>query len=173
MPARPILGLFPLLLVLATAAVGRAQDAVRYYEQDGVTYCETKRTVHRPISETHYEDQQRTAYVEQYQTQMQAVPRTYSVPVTEYIWEPYWVNRWNPFAQKYIAYRYVPRVRWETRTDTVQIPSTVRTLAPLQQTVKVPVTTQRMADEEQISRVAVSIRLNCLVSGRRSSVQPV
>ncbi len=119
-----------------------------------------KRVVQRPISETHYENQQRTAYVEQYKTVVQPVPQTYQVPVTQFAWEPYWANRWNPFGQPYIAYRYVPRIHWETRNNTLQIPTIVREVVPTQQTVAVPITTQRMAEEQQISRVAVSITPN-------------
>ena len=37
--------------------------------------------------------------------------KTYQVPVTEYVWEAFWANRWNPFEEPYIAYRMVPRVR--------------------------------------------------------------
>ena len=51
--------------------------------------------------------------------------RLVQVQVTEYEWEAYWVNRWNPFATPYIAYRLVPRTRAELRTETVTDDQTV------------------------------------------------
>jgi len=150
--------LLPLtLLAVWLPAVARADD-VRYYDQDGVTYCETRQVIQRPVSETHYEDQQRTIYVEQYKTQMQSVPRTYQVPVTTYTLQTYWVNRWNPFVEPTQASRYVPQVHWETRTDTVQVPVVVREVVPQQQTVKMPITTQRTVAEEHIHRVPMAVK---------------
>ena len=103
--------LFSTLAILAV--VGRADD-VKFYEQNGVTYQETHQVVQRPISETHYQDQQRTVYVEQYKTQNQPLQQTFQTPVTVYTMETYWVNRWNPFSEPYLAYRYVPHTHWET-----------------------------------------------------------
>ena len=144
-------------LPLVMPLVGRADD-VKYTEKDGVTYCETTRTVHRPISETHYEDRQQTVYTEQLQTQIQTTQRVVQVPVWDYVSEPYLANRWNPFGTPYLAYRTVPRLRWEARTQQVQTPVVQRQVVPLQQTVKVPVTTQRFVDEQQYSKVAVAVK---------------
>ena len=151
-----LVSLLPAALRLISPQAARADD-VRYYTQDGVNYCETRQVIQRPVVETHYEDQQRTVYVEQYKTQMQSVTRTYQVPVTTYAPEVYWVNRWNPFAEPYQATRYVPQTHWETRTDTVQVPTLVREVVPQQQTVKMPITTQRTVNEEHIARVPVSV----------------
>jgi hypothetical protein len=52
----------------------------------------------------------------------------------------------------------VPRVRWETHTDPVQIPVVQRQVVPQTMTVKVPVTTQRFVAEEHTSKVAVAIK---------------
>ncbi len=150
-------GALLLALPLCWPLVGRADD-VKYYDKDGVTYCETTRTVHRPIVETHYVDQQQTVYTEQLQTQIQTSQRIVQVPVWEYVSEPYWVNRWNPFATPYLAYRTVPRLRWESRTQQVQTPVVQRQVIPQQRTVKVPITTQRFVDDQQISRVAVAVK---------------
>ncbi len=149
--------LFSTLAILAVAVVGRADD-VKFYEQNGVTYQETHQVVQRPISETHYQDQQRTVYVEQYKTQNQPLQQTFQTPVTVYTMETYWVNRWNPFSEPYLAYRYVPHTHWETRVQTVQVPTLVREVVPQQQTIKTPVTTQRVVAEEHISRVPVALR---------------
>jgi hypothetical protein len=142
---------------MAAVGIGRADD-VKFYEQNGVTYQETHQVVQRPISETHYQDQQRTVYVEQYKTQNQALQQTFQTPVTVYTMETYWVNRWNPFSEPYLAYRYVPHTHWETRVQTVQVPTVVREVVPQQQTIKTPVTTQRLVSEEHISRVPVAMR---------------
>ncbi len=144
-------------LTLSFPCLSRADD-VRYYDENGVTYRETKHSVQRPMAETHYEDRQQTIYAEQLQTQLLPSQRTTVVPVTEWVNEPYWVNRYNPFAQPYLAYRTVPRIHWETRSEQVQIPVVQRQVVPQQQTVKVPVTTQRFVNEEQISRVAVAVK---------------
>ncbi len=157
MLARPSLALVLALPVFASAQLVRADD-VRYFEENGITYRETKHVVQRPIVETHYEDRQQTVYAQQVKTQMQTMQRTVQVPITEYVSEPYWVNRWNPFTEPYQSYRTVPRVRWETRVEQVQVPVIQRDMVPQQQTVKVPITTQRMAEEQQISRVAVASR---------------
>ncbi|HEX4000691.1 MAG TPA: hypothetical protein VHX65_19235 [Pirellulales bacterium] len=143
------------LFVLATPALCLADD-VRYYEQNGITYRETRQVVQQPLVETHLETRQQTVYLDQCKTQMQAVQRTYQTPVTDYVWEAFWANRWNPFEQPYIAYRYVPRVRWETHTETVQMPVTTHETVPQTQTVQVPVTTQRFVEGEVISRMPVS-----------------
>ncbi len=147
------------LLALAALAgsIARADD-VRYYEKDGVTYCETRHAVQRPISETHLEDRTQTVYVPQAKTQTQAMQRVVQVPVTEYVLESYWVNRFNPFVEPTQAYRYVPRTRWESRVETVQVPVVQNEMVAQQQTLKIPVTTQRMASEEQVTTVAVSAR---------------
>jgi hypothetical protein len=145
------------LPVFSVARIGRADD-VRYYEENGITYRETTRTVQRPILETHYEDKQQTVYTSQPNTQMQSVQRTVQVPVSQYVAVPYWVNRYNPFATPYQAVRYELQTHWETRVENVQVPVTQYNSVPQTQTVKVPVTTQRMASEQQISRVAVSAR---------------
>lgn len=142
------------LLALGAPAICRADD-VRYYDQNGVTIRETRQVVQHPVVETRMETRQQTVYLDQYKTQTQAVQRTYQIPITEYYWEAYWANRWNPFEQPYIAYRYVPRVRWELRTETVQTPVAVHEVVPTTQTVQVPVTTQRFVDEELISRMPV------------------
>jgi hypothetical protein len=154
--SRPFV-LYSALLGLSASGIARADD-VKFYEQNGVTYQETHQVVQRPLSETHYQDQQRTVYVEQYKTQNQPVQQTFQTPVTVYTMETYWVNRWNPFSEPYQAYRYVPHTHWETRVQTVQVPTVVREIVPQQQTIKTPVTTQRVVAEEHISRVPVAMR---------------
>jgi hypothetical protein len=105
-------------------------DDVRYFEQNGKTYRETRRDAEpRMVSQqppaapdARIPQQGQAAAPGPLVAQTQEMVRTYWVPVTEYSWEPYWVNRWNPFAEPYVAYRYVGRMHWEQRTEIVRVP---------------------------------------------------
>ena len=132
-----------------------AGEEIRYYQKDGITYRETRRTVRRPISETQVRPYTQTVYREQLDCELRDTVRTWWSPVTEYRCEAHWVGRWNPLVEPYLAYRMVPSARWEQRTEVVQVPVTCRRLVPETRTVQVPVTTRRMVDEEVITRVAV------------------
>ena len=109
-------------------------DEVRYYEQNGVTCRETRRDAeprmasHQPrvAPQSGIRQQGQAAEPGQPVTQTQEMVHTYWVPVAEYRWEPYWVNRWNPFAEPYLAYRYVGRTRWEQRSEIVRVPVVCR-----------------------------------------------
>jgi len=149
------LGAAPLALALVLTGPARAEDNVRYYEKGGVTYRETRRVVHQPVSETHYEDRDRTVYRHQLTTEHQPTQRTYLSPVTEYQLEPYWINRFNPFVDPVQAYRYVPHTRWEARVETVHVPVTRSEWVAEKRTYQVPVTDRRMVEKEVIERVAV------------------
>lgn len=136
----------------------RAAD-VRYYEENGVTYQETRYKVQHPVTETQYEPQARTVYRPQVASSLQDVVRTYRVPVTEYRAETYIHGRWNPFVrQPYLAQRVVPVTRWEMRAETTKVPVTQQQLVAETSTVHVPVTRSRIVEEEVTSRVAVSQR---------------
>lgn len=130
-------------------------DEVRYIEQGGTLYRETRRVVQRPVVETRIEETKRTVYREEVVTEMRETARTCWTPTTEYRCEPYVVNRWNPFATPAWAFRMVPRTRWDCRTETVKVPVTCRRLVPATETVRRPVTTCRMVAQEVVSRVAV------------------
>lgn len=132
-------------------------DEVRDYEENGVTYRETRRVVNEPVTDVQCVEQQRTVgFREQLNVQMCDQTRSYIVPVTEYRVESYWRGRFNPFVQPYVAQRLVPYTRYETRVETVKTPVATRQLLPITSTVKVPVTTQRVVQREIISRVAIS-----------------
>ncbi len=156
-PARKgaLLALMALLGAMATATAVAAQE-VRYVEENGVTYRETRRTGYRTICSTEMRPSERIVYREQCETQSREVTRTWWTPVTERRWEAQWVGRWNPFAQPYLAYRPVEHTRWEQRTETTQVPVTIRRLVPETQTVQVPVSVRRTVPEEVVTRVAVS-----------------
>ncbi len=141
--------------VWTLAVAGARAEDVRYYEKDGVTYCETRRTVTQRVPQTTWQEAPRTVYYDQVATENRQAVRTTWVPVTEYALESYWVNRWNPFAEPYRAYEYVPRTRWEPRTEQVQVPVACRRLVPQTQTVRTPVTTWQTVEQEIVTRVAV------------------
>ncbi len=156
------------VLVITSAALSDAQS-VRYYEEGGTTYRETRKTTRRPVSETRLEPRQRTVHREQLTTEWLESYQTHLTPVTEYRWESHWVGRWNPLRTPALVHQIVPRTRWELRTSKVSTPYTRRDWIPGTQTVHVPVTTMRMAEEEVITRVAVDDRAggDPFVSGSR------
>ncbi len=138
-------------------AAGWAQE-VRYYEENGITYRETRQTVSRPTTEITNQPVDRTVYQEQLTTEYQPTTRVYSVPVTEYRQEAYWRGRWNPFKQPYLDQRIVSHTRWEERTETVQTPVVRRQVVPQTRQEFVPVATQRIVEEQYVSRVAIGTR---------------
>jgi hypothetical protein len=107
-------------------------DEVRYYEQDGVTYCETRRTVEPPLvtSNSAVPGGLSTVCREQLVTETQELVRPSWTLVTEYRLEPHWVNRRNPFAEPYVEYRYEPRAHWERRVEVVRVPVVCRRCVP-------------------------------------------
>ena len=124
--------------------------------QTGVQYQVTRQVYKRPVSETHIEQRPYTVYTERLSTELQPSYKTVTTPVTEYSWEPYLANRWNPFSQPTVGYHYVPHTRWDSRVEESQIPLTRHDFVPEQRTAQIPVTTQRLVDEEHITRVALS-----------------
>jgi hypothetical protein len=146
------------ILAMSLLAANISAQDVKYVEENGVTYQETRRVIQRPIMETKMVPQEQTRYRTQYRTELQPSQRHYNVPITEYRWEPEWVGRWNPFATPYVTYRWKPVTRWEPRTETVQIPYTRTEVIPEKVTTNVPVTTPRYVNEEHFSRVPVSAR---------------
>ncbi len=133
-----------------------AADQVRYYQQDGITYQETRRSVQRPVWETKTQQTTRTVYKEQYYTETKDVTQVYWCPITTYRAETYWVGRWNPFVEPYLETEWIPETCWQQRTQVVKLPVTSRRLVPEVQKVEAPVSTQKIVTEEVVSRVAVS-----------------
>jgi hypothetical protein len=141
-------------IFLLSSAAG---DQLRYYQQDGITYCETRREVQRPVYETSMQQTTRTIYKEQYYTETKDITQVYWYPVTSYRAESYWVGRWNPFVEPYVATELVPRTCWQQQTQVIKTPVTCRRLVPEVQNVEAPVTTRKLVSEEVVlSRVAVS-----------------
>ncbi|MBI2826725.1 MAG: hypothetical protein HYX69_18795 [Planctomycetia bacterium] len=147
------------LLALALAPrVARSQD-VKYTESpDGVTYRETTSTITKQIPQTVMQNTEHTVLRGQWRADTQDVVRTYQIPITEYRWETYWQNRYNPFVQPTLAYHLVPRTRWEARTEVAKVPVTRYETVPDKVTVPVPVTTWHTVQDHQYSKVAVGKR---------------
>jgi len=145
-----------LALVGAMVKLEAAANEVRYYEQDGITYRETRQVVERPAYQTEMRPSTRTVYRQEQVTEVRETTRTWWSPVTEHGYEAVWVGRWNPLVQPYLAYRPTTRLRWEARTETIEQPVTLSRWVPQTETSETAVTVRRMVPEEIISRVAVS-----------------
>ena len=143
------------LTALMAGTVSARADEVRYYRENGVTYCETRRTVQERVPQSRMEERPETFYREQFTTEMRQTTRTHWTPRTEYRREAYWVGRWNPLVEPYVAYRYVPRTCWEMHNEVVQVPVTTRRLVPETRTVRRPVASWRTVQKEVVDRVAV------------------
>ena len=148
-------GLMLGMLLFGAAQPVLAED-VRYVERDGITYREVVQTYTKPVSETTYQTHTEKFYQERLTTDIQESQRAYYTPVTEYRWEAYTPFSVNPFAPPRVAYRWVPRTRWEQRTETVRTPVTRRELVPAERTVSRPVTTLKMVEQQQVTRVAIA-----------------
>ena len=144
-----------LAFVSSLGAAALPAEEVRYFEQDGLTYKETRRVVQRPVNEIKYEQRQQTVYREQTQTDLVETSRTVHHPVTEYRWVTVMKGRWNPLVQPYFTQELVPVHTWQPREHIIRTPVQRRELIPEQRTVSVPVSQQRIAQEEVITRVVV------------------
>jgi hypothetical protein len=134
-------------------------------DSNGQTWREVHRTVRHPQTETQCVDQQQTYYQQKCDVALCDTYRTYSAPVTEYRWESYWVGRFNPFVQPYLAHRLVPRTHWETRTEVVKVPVAQHSLVPVTRTVRVPITTERAVDYDVVvSRQLVAPQTTAVAS---------
>jgi hypothetical protein len=145
----PIVALFFLL----SSAAG---DQQRYYQDNGITYCETRRTVQRPVCETQMQPTTRTVYKEQYYTETKDVTQVSWRPVTTYQADTHWVGILNPFVEPALETQWIPQTSWQMQTQVVKMPVTCRKLVSEVQQVQVPVTSQKMVSQEVVvSRVPV------------------
>jgi hypothetical protein len=161
----PLLSIFVIMLSVGVATTAVATEPeVRFYEQDGVTYRETRGLVRRPVSETRIEQREETVYRARYSTQSRETTQTVYTPVTRFYWEARWHGWWNPFQDPYLAYHAVPYTAWHARQQAVRVPLTQRDLVPEKRTVGVPVTRLRFVEKEAVSRVAVRPRTTRIAS---------
>jgi hypothetical protein len=132
-----------------------AGDQLRYYQENGITYCETRRTVQHPVCETQMQQTTRTVYKEQYYTETKDVVQVSWRPVTTYRAETHWVGILNPFVEPALETQWIPQTSWQQQSQVVKMPVTCRKLVSEVQQVQVPVTTQKIVSQEVVSRVAV------------------
>lgn len=130
------------LVARSTGAVGLGQDNI--IERDGKRYQLVE------IPETTTEIRKREESVErlQYRTELRDTQRTHYVPVTEYRWETRWHGWWNIFRGPHLAYHYVPRTRWEARTESIRTPVTVPEIVRQTRTIQEPVAVTRMTPRQ-------------------------
>lgn len=131
-------------------------DELRYFEQNGITYCEVRRTAPPQRPQPAAAQDTRVVLREQVTSEIRQTVRTYWTPVTEYRWESSWVNRWNPFAEPYRECRCVPRTRWEKRSEVVPVPVACRRLVPERQTTSAPATAVGTAPGRIVTRLPAS-----------------
>lgn len=168
--SRSVLALFSVVFLSVPVAADEARVVT---DDNGQTWREVHRTVRHPQTETQCIEQQQTYYQEKCDVALCDTYRTYQTPVTEYRWESYWVGRFNPFAQPYLAQRLVPRTRWETRMELVKVPVTQRSLVPVTRTVRTPITTERSVDYDVVvSRTLVNPQ-STAIAANQPGVQPV
>lgn len=148
--------LFALAMVVSLLGpVSAGGNEVRYYEKDGVTYCESRRTIRE--QEPHFRSADSSGNVrrEGDTERVQRMTRTCWTPATEYCWEPFWMGSWNPFVGPRLAYRCVPRTCWTARTEVVPVP---HCRVPENTAVDSSVAARPVVGQEVITRVAVAGR---------------
>lgn len=109
-----------LALGLPSPLCGRAEE-VRYYQKDGVTFREPRPVVSAKAPATPPTGSATASGQEALPSRNLACG--YWTPVTNYVWEGYWVGRWNPFVEPYLVYRPVAVTHWELKTDTAKSPA--------------------------------------------------
>ena len=75
--------------------------------------------------------------------------RTTFLPITEVKWMPYVQGRWNPFRQPTVAYRQVPKTRWEARSEVISRTTTQTHWVPEKRTVEIPHRTVRYETRQE------------------------
>jgi hypothetical protein len=164
---RSVLPLFSVVLFSIPVAADEERVVT---DANGQNWRELHRTVRHPQTETQCVEQQQTYYQEKCDVALCDTYRTYQTPVTEYRWESYWVGRFNPFVQPYLAQRLVPRTHWETRMELVKVPVTQRSLVPVTRTVRTPITTERSVDYDVVvSRTLVSPQSTAIAANQPST----
>ena len=147
-----------LLVFLLTffSSIASAEQAVRYYTENGVTYKEVRTKIRKPVVERRMESREKTVYSEKVSTTYEPYTQLIHTPITTYHWEGRWQDVLNPFRPTRLGYHLVPQTHWETRSEEVHRPVTRREMFPEKRTFQVPVTTHRYVEEEAIHRTVVN-----------------
>jgi len=154
------------LLALAPLSAA-AEENVRYVTEGGKTYREVRRVVQEPVTRTETINRKETVYRQRVVTKMEDRVQTYWTPITEYRWEAQDLNWWNPFAGPKFAWRWVPRTRWEMKTQKTQVPVTRAEVVPVERTVQEKVRTLTFEPKERVERVVVAPQ-----PGKRVATRP-
>ncbi len=137
------------------SGIASAQQAVRYYTENGVTYKETRTRTQKPVVERRMETREKTVYSEKVSTTYEPYTQLIHTPITTYQWEGRWQDVFNPFRPAHMGYHLVPMTHWEIRSEQVHRPITRREMLPEKRTYQVPVTTHRYVEEEAVHRTVV------------------
>lgn len=139
-------------IVAASTSTAQAQDQPGYYTDPStnIVYRQVTRTVERPVVDTKIETQEQTVFRPQTVQETRPETQTVLVPVTQYELESHVEGRWNPFRQPTVAYRSVPKTRWEARSHTVNRTATRTEWVPEKRTVEVPHRIVRMEREQKV-----------------------
>jgi hypothetical protein len=157
--------------ILLQAAAAWA-DEVRYYQENGVTYCETRRAVQRLVTEMKLQQVTRTTYKEDYYSETRDVNRTSWTPTTVYRTDTYW-KWWDLFEEPRWETQYTPETLWTPKAEVVKMPVTCRRLVPTTEQVQVSVPTQRVVTEQVVvSRVPVPGPIPRSTPGSMAPVYP-
>ena len=180
----PVVGLGIAIATISTTLLthpsARAADAAGYYTDPstGIVYRQVTKTVERPVVETRMETQQQTQLRPQTVTESKPEVRTLYTPVIEYQWEPRLEGRWNPFRQPTVAYRHVPRARWQAQQQVVNRTQTRTEWVAENRTVQVPkrltrIEREQKIDYEPVGRVAPQRAPSDVSNGLASRLRPM
>ena len=135
--------------LLASAANGQTPSPgdVRYF--NGTPHRYQVETVQQPYTEQRTVQREETVTRPRTTTEWDSVQETYYAPVVRYDWQPRWHHVWNPFVPATLAYHYTPRMQWEPRIQTVQLPRTATRWVQEKRLVDVP---QMVAGTREVQR---------------------
>lgn len=141
--------------------------------ETGLVYRPVHRTVETPVTEV--QNREKTVYRPQTVVEHREQVRTVYTPVMEYQWEPRWHNTWNPFSQPTLAYHFVPRARWEARSEAYQAPHMSTQWVAEKQTVPerlVRLERQTEVHYEVVGRIATPAQSEDSAIARLRPLQP-
>lgn len=141
--------------VLMAMGGAEAEDAVRYYQQNGATIREARTTVQVPVNDVRFEEQTQTYYRSQVVNQVAQVAVPSQRSVTQYRWVPKWHGWWNILREPHLAYHLESDRRQVTAWQAASVPVTQTTLVPETRTTRVAVPYVRYEPREQVARTVM------------------
>ncbi len=150
-----MVGLAVTTVTTAQQSPAPPQAQVRYFEQGGIRYQETRMVVPQAVRDVRYIDQQQTSYLQRTVTENKPITTTRMAPQVQYECVPRLHDWWRIFGQPYIAYHMEPKTVWVPQQQTIMQPVTRREVMPQTQTVKIAVPFLRFEEREKITTVAL------------------